>query len=234
MTRWSLVFQACRGPEDAIRARQAELLERYCAAIYRYALRVLGDADGAEEVCQEFALRFVRGDFRRADPSRGRFRDYVKTSVIHLLGEFRRREERRNQTLPLFEAVANVAAQTEFDEAEFVQAWRKELLNRTWHEMELRQSPNGAPYYAALRIKAEEPSLSSTDLAGRLEKSGLGSHNAAGVRQLLHRAREIFSSLLTEEVKRSLASDDPDELASELADLGLLTYCRTRLARGQD
>jgi hypothetical protein len=176
-------------------------------------------------------VRQSRGDFRGADPSRGRFRDYVKTSVIHLLGEFRRRDQRRNQTLPLSDGAAKTEAQTELDDTEFVLAWRKELLNRAWHEMELRQPPDGAPYYAALRIKAEEPTLSAGNLAGRLKKMGHGSHNAAGVRQLLHRARQTYSSLLTEEVKRSLASDDPDELASELADLGLLTYCRMRPPR---
>lgn len=72
-TRWSVIFEACHGPERADKGAQAQVLERYCAAIYRYALRVLGDADLADEACQEFAYRFVRGDFRHADPAKGRF-----------------------------------------------------------------------------------------------------------------------------------------------------------------
>jgi hypothetical protein len=46
-------------------AAQAEFLERYVGAIYRYSLRMLEDPDLATEACQEFALRFVRGDFHR-------------------------------------------------------------------------------------------------------------------------------------------------------------------------
>jgi RNA polymerase sigma factor (sigma-70 family) len=234
MTHWSLVLQACRGPGEEVRSRQAELLERYGAAIYRYAVRALGDEDRATELCQEFALRFVRGDFRRADPTRGRFRDYVKTAVIHLLGESRRQDRRRDRVHPLIDHAATTPpdpAQMEIDEAEFLKAWRKELLNRAWHEMETRQPAASPPYYAALRLKADEPGLTGSDLAERLAASGHGPYTTAGVRQLLHRARESFSTLLMEEVARSLTNDDPDELASELADLDLLIYCREALAR---
>jgi DNA-directed RNA polymerase specialized sigma24 family protein len=236
MTSWSLVFQACRGPGEEVRSRQAELLERYGAAIYRYAVRALGDEDRAAELCQEFALRFVRGDFHRADPTRGRFRDYVKTAVIHLLGESRRQDRVRDRVHPLLDGAATAPpdpAQIEIDEAEFVKAWRKELLNRAWHEMETRQSVDGPPYHAALRLKADQPGLTAPDLAGQLAATGRGSYTAAGVRQLLHRARETFAALLLEEVARSLTTDDPDELALELADLDLLTYCREALARRQ-
>ena len=39
------------------------------------------DEQLAEELFQEFALRMLRGDFRRAEPLRGRFRDYLKTVI---------------------------------------------------------------------------------------------------------------------------------------------------------
>jgi hypothetical protein len=47
----------------------------YHRAVHRYLLGALRDEDAAEELFQEFALRFVRGDFRWADRGRGRFRD---------------------------------------------------------------------------------------------------------------------------------------------------------------
>ncbi len=233
-TRWSVIFEACRGPEAADKAAQAEVLERYCGAIYRYALRVLGDPDLADEACQVFAYRFVRGDFRHADPAKGRFRDYVKTAVIHLLGEFRSRRKSRQRTVPL-EGQAAVAPLTpppiEGDEAEFSVLWRKELLNRAWREMELQQLATGPPYYAALRLKAEQPDLTASALADRLRPSGSGDYTAAGMRQVLHRAREIYAGKLLTEVARSILSDDPGLLAEELAELELLTYCRDALQR---
>ncbi len=233
-TRWSVIFEACHGPDRADKAAQADVLERYCGAIYRYALRVLGDPDLAEEACQEFAYRFVRGDFRHADPSKGRFRDYVKTAVIHLLGEFHRQRKTRARTTPL-EGQLAVAPLTpppiEAEEAEFLALWRKELLNRAWREMEQQQSASGPPYYAALRLKAESPEMSAADIALRLRSAEQGDYTAAGVRQVLHRSREVFAEKLLAEVSRSMLSNDLDSLADELAELDLLIYCREALKR---
>src|SRR5207302_10705945 len=75
-TRWTLLARAQPGEAHA-REAAAELLPRYCAAIYTYVLGALGDETAADEECQDFALRFIRGDFRHARPERGRFRDYV-------------------------------------------------------------------------------------------------------------------------------------------------------------
>jgi RNA polymerase sigma-70 factor (ECF subfamily) len=233
-TRWTVIFEACHGPSGADKAAQAEVLERYCGAIYRYALSVLGDADLADEACQEFAYRFVRGSFRHANPAKGRFRDYIKTSVIHLLGEFRRQRHADKKALPIEGQVA-LAADTptpiEAREAEFSSFWRQELLNRAWREMEVQQSPSGPPYYAALRLKAEQPDLTAPQLADGLRATGKGDYTPAGVRQLLHRAREIYSDALLNEVARSSLASDPDVLAEELAELDLLTYCREALKR---
>jgi RNA polymerase sigma-70 factor (ECF subfamily) len=233
-TIWSVIFEACHGPERADRRAQAEVLERYCGAIYRYAVRVLGDPDLAEEACQEFAYRFVRGNFRHAHPAKGRFRDYVKTAVIHLLGEFRRQRQSQRKAVRL-EGQLAVAPLTpppiEAEETEFLLLWRKELLNRAWREMEQQQSASGAPYYAALRFKADSPELSTAELAERLNAAGHGDYTAAGVRQVLHRAREVFAEKLLDEVSRSILSSDPDALADELAELDLLTYCQAALKR---
>ncbi len=62
-----------------------QLMCRYAGAVHRYLLKALGDSDAAAELNQEFALRFLRGDFRHGDPIRGRFRDYVKRTVQNLM-----------------------------------------------------------------------------------------------------------------------------------------------------
>jgi RNA polymerase sigma-70 factor (ECF subfamily) len=54
---------------------------------------------------------------------------------------------------------------------------------------------------------------------------------AAGVRQLLHRARQRFAALLLDEVAHSVANPTIEQLAEELAELGLLDYCRPALER---
>src|SRR5713101_7167113 len=89
-TQWTMVFQAHQGPVDAVTRARHQLLQRYSGAAYRYLLGAVRDPDVAAELCQEFALQFVRGDFRRADPERGRFRDYLKRALIHMITDYQR------------------------------------------------------------------------------------------------------------------------------------------------
>lgn len=69
---WTLVDAAHHGPEDAAKLARSELMQRYAGAAYRYLRGALSDPDAADDLAQEFALRFARGDFQRADPGRGR------------------------------------------------------------------------------------------------------------------------------------------------------------------
>src|SRR5262249_46397482 len=88
-TLWGLIGVAAGNSPEAVGAAQEALLERYGGAVRRYLLGALRDPDAAAEVFQEFALRFVRGDlFKNASPERGRFRDFVKTSVFHLIVDY--------------------------------------------------------------------------------------------------------------------------------------------------
>ena len=71
-TLWSVV-ELAHGDDTAMQSAQQKMLDRYGGAVRRYALAALRDEDAADDVFQEFALKFVRGDFRAADPGRGRF-----------------------------------------------------------------------------------------------------------------------------------------------------------------
>src|SRR5437868_15369064 len=93
-TLWTMLLRAHGGEPGAVQDAQCKLLERYRGAVYRYLLGAVRDADAAEELAQEFALRFVRGDFRRASPDRGRFRSYLKTALIHLVTDYHRARQR--------------------------------------------------------------------------------------------------------------------------------------------
>src|SRR5262245_51287920 len=99
-TLWTLLQQAHAGPADEATTAQRLLMRRYLGAVYRYLLGALRDEGAAEELLQEFAVRFLRGDFRRADPRRGRFRDYVKTALINLVNDYQRAERARLEQLP--------------------------------------------------------------------------------------------------------------------------------------
>src|SRR5947208_1455852 len=132
-TLWSVVFQAHGSAADATVAARHRLMLRYSGAAYRYFLGAVHDPDAAGELCQEFAVRFLRGDFRRADPQRGRFRDYVKTALANLVNDYHREREARPRPLAADAAApAAPAAAGAASEPDFLGGWRHELLNQTW------------------------------------------------------------------------------------------------------
>jgi RNA polymerase sigma-70 factor (ECF subfamily) len=231
-TCWSLVFQAHRGQQSTVGEAQQELMQRYCGAVYRYLLGALRDPDAAEELAQEFALRFVRGDFHRANPESGRFRDFVKTAVYHLIVDYQRQRQKRPGSLPCDSAfLPGEEGDVCRADAVFLDRWREEVLDRTWEALANLQRQSGQRYYTVLRWRAEHPDLPAARLAEELSAQGGVPVSEAGVRQTLHRAREKFADLLLEEVARSLQTTDKERLEEELIDLGLLPYCRPALAR---
>jgi RNA polymerase sigma-70 factor (ECF subfamily) len=74
---------------------------RYYQPIFRYLRAMVRDAEAAEELTHEFVVRFLRGDFRQADPSRGRFRDLVKQSLRHLAIDYWRHKRAQRERAPI-------------------------------------------------------------------------------------------------------------------------------------
>ncbi|QDU91243.1 RNA polymerase sigma factor [Pirellulimonas nuda] len=231
-TLWSVVQQAHGGDRDRIESAQKLLLDRYGGAVHRYALAALRNEEQADEVFQEFALRFVRGDFGRADPARGRFRSFVKTTVFHLIIDQQRRKQRDKRQGQFLTATPEPAAATEEDrDALFDQSWRDDLLARAWQKLEALEEQSGKPYHTALRTRVEYPDLRSPELAERLAET-LGKPMTSGAaRVLLHRAREAFAEGLLTEVRDTLRDDSPEGLEDELIALGLYEYCRPILEK---
>lgn len=227
VTLWSVVRQAHDGPVDAVQAAQRELLQRYGGAVRRYLLASLRNEDAADEVFQEFALRFVRGDFHRANPEQGRFRSFLKTVVYRLVVDHQRRQgrEARRQALPAGGPECQDNNRDSAD-AQFVQSWRDELLSRSWNSLEEVSNRENKQYYDVLRLRAEHPDLRSTDLAERLSLSSNKSITAANVRVLLHRSRQRFAEILLEEISHTLHTTDREHIEQELIDLNLYGYCR--------
>jgi len=234
-TRWSLVFQAHQAEADAGAAAQRELLLRYYGAVYRYFRGMLRDAAAAGELTNDFAVRFLRGDFRAANPQRGRFRDFLKVAMRHLVIDHWRHQAQHKEVdrpLPNDSAVGAVAAEADADsDAAFLASWREELLARTWEALNQFQQESGSPYHVVLRHKTEKPQDRAAQLAKTLTAQLGRPFTETGVRQVLKRARDKFADLLLDEVARSLPGATPAELEQELIDLGLLEYCKSALER---
>lgn len=220
-TQWTLVVRAHHDEGDERHQVFAQLLPRYCRAVKSYLSRLVGN-DAAEELSQEFALRFLRGEFRQADPNRGRFRDYIKSSVIYLAKAHRNKRAAKAIFGPIPDEL-RVRFKSSDDHG-FHDLWRDELLNRVWSELEKTSQQKDDLRFAVLQARAKNPEASSDQLAEQLSASLSLTMTSDNLRQVIHRARTKFAELLRAEVAATLPGCDDAQVDEELADLGLLKY----------
>jgi RNA polymerase sigma-70 factor (ECF subfamily) len=226
-TLWGLVQDAHGEEKERVKDAQRALMEQYSGAIYRYLLGATRDTHAADELFQEFSLRFVRGDFRRANPEKGRFRDFVKTSLFHLIVDYQKKKRHQPREFSS-DHEGPVVHPPEIMESDkkFLQSWRDELIDRAWSALAQCQRDSGQPYYHVLRFRAENPDLSSPAMADRLSAQLKRSLTPEGVRQILHRARAKFAELLLDDLIQSLEGRGDEDIEQELIDLDLSSYCR--------
>lgn len=235
LTTWTLFHQAHDGDADAAAEAQRRLLLRYGTPAYRYLLAAVRDEEAAEELFQEFALRFVRGDFHRADPGRGRFRQFLKTALINLVHDHRRKATRRGP-VPLADAGLDPADSSEpepggEEDERFVALWRAELLDRAWKSLADFETRSGQLLHTVLRDRTDHPDDKAPEIAVRLSAHLGREVSPEWVRKRLFLAREKFTDLIVEEVAASLESPTPEAIEDELIELGLLDRCRAALDR---
>jgi RNA polymerase sigma-70 factor (ECF subfamily) len=226
-TMWTMVFQAHSEGADAVTAAQQVLMQRYSGAVYRYLLGAVRDPDVAADLSQEFALRFVRGDYRRADPAKGRFRDYLKTALSHLVTDYHRTRQAWPRLLAQAAEPAAPPASADDTGVDFLAQWRQGLLDRTWQAL----GQASADYHAVLLFRIENPDMPSVEIAERLSAQLGRLLTAVWVRKALERAHAKFADLLLDEVAISLERATREGLEQELRELDLLKYCRSALER---
>jgi RNA polymerase sigma-70 factor (ECF subfamily) len=224
-TRWTLYRLAHTGPADAAAMARRLLIEQYAGAAHRYLVALLRDPAAADDLTQDFAVAFIEGKFGTATPERGRFRDYLKSALFHMVARHRQQAGRRPALAERID-VADPNPPFNPDQA-FLDSWRDELVARTWQALnEARPT-----YFTTLHFRAVHPEMSAEDMARALSMQLGGSLTAASVRQTLHRAREMFADLLVDEIEQSLDKPSGAEVEAELQALDLLTFCAPALAK---
>ena len=91
-TRWSLVLAAGESGSDVSARALEELCTQYWYPLYAYARRRGYDTEDARDLTQSFFAKLLeKRDLRTADPTRGRFRTFLLSSMKNFLaGEWRK------------------------------------------------------------------------------------------------------------------------------------------------
>ena len=229
---WTNLRKAHGGPGHSDLAAQVEFLRRYQGAVFRFLRTSLRDDDAALEMLQEFALKFVRGDFRNANPANGRFRSFLKTALANQLRDHRAKQATRHK-----HEAASLTDVAEPDdshhETPFELCWSEELLSRAWTALLNHERSTGQPLYAVLRLRVEHGDKTSPELAELLsrDRSLSPAMSDASFRKALQHAREKFAELLIADIASQMPSPTIEDVEAELIELNLLPYCRIALAK---
>ena len=219
-TQWTAILRAHGPAGESARSVRDRQLVRYSSAVYRYLFGAVRDADVAADLCQEFAVRFLRGDFHRAAPERGRFRDYVKVALINMVNDFHRARQAGPKPL-----VHDAAAPELPSEDDFKAGWRHAILEQTWKSL----AEVNPTFHAVLLLRIENPEMPSGEVAELVGKKLDKPMTAENVRKALQRSHAKFAELMLDQVAESLEEPTHEDLEAELEALDLLRYCRTTL-----
>jgi RNA polymerase sigma-70 factor (ECF subfamily) len=217
-TRWSMVVDAAG---EGLRARAAleALCETYRPPVLAYVRARVRRGEEAEDLVQDFfALLLERRLAARADPTRGRFRSFLLTSLKNFLVNERERAnaQRRGGGTKLLPAaeLELVADDDPGPEAAFDREWARAVLQEGLRRLEHEAAQAGrSELFAVLRpFLVEAPDEADYETVG----------NAQGLRRntiavAVHRLRSRLQELVRE-VLADAASDAPD-LETELRHL---------------
>ncbi len=234
-TMWTMLRRAHGGPGHSELAAQLEFLRRYQGAVFRFLLTSLKDQDAALEMLQEFALKFVRGDFRNASPSNGRFRSFLKTALANQMRDYRAKlATRRKHEAVSVEDISDSSDRSEhLNDPPFEHCWSEELLSRAWTALLDHERSSGQPFYTVLRLRVEHGDKTSSALASLVthERGLIPPMSDASFRKALQHAREKFAELLIVDIASQFVDPTIENVEAELIELHLLPYCRFVFAK---
>jgi DNA-directed RNA polymerase specialized sigma24 family protein len=220
-TQWGLVATAAA--EGAAEARVAleELYRLYCYPVYAFIRRRGHGRHDAQDLTQDFFVHLSeKGAFGRADPQRGRFRNFLLGALDHFLANAAERASAAKrgggcQWVFLDDDAAEhryqlAAPEGMTAEKVFEARWAATLVEATFARLrsELESEGKGYLFEALQGFVVGEKDASYQQVADALGLS-LGA-----LKTVIYRLRGRYRTLLREEVARTVAT--PVEVDEEL------------------
>lgn len=217
-TRWSLVLRAGGESTKASREALAELCRAYRAPLLAFARRFEADPDRADDLVQGFFVHLVeRNVLHAADPTRGRFRTFLRTSLRHYAINAHHAEaaQKRDGRARFVDVDPDeLASGGPSHERLYDRLWARAVLDRALARLGEEQGRSGK---GAL-LEALRERLAGGDDGATLREAaaGLGMSEGA-VKVALFRLRRRFADLVRAEVAETVAR--PEDVEAELREL---------------
>lgn len=186
-TRWSMVLRAGRGEVESRHGESSMrlLCEDYWTPVYSYVRRRGYDVEDAQDLTQGFFAQMLeKGTIGMAEPTRGKFRAFLLTSLKHYLADERDKAhaaKRGGGVKPLaleFEdgerAYSREPANTMTPEQIYERRWALALLEKVLRDMEFEYDFEGkGELFRVLRpcLVGERASQPYAELAEKLGKT---------------------------------------------------------------
>ncbi len=224
-TDWSLVLAAGGTDTEEARPAMSRLLETYWYPLYAFVRRAGRDPNDASDLTQEFLTRLLEGNsLSLADPTKGKFRTFLLTSLERFLVDQHRRENREKRgggrtkfSLSMLDAEERYQLEpldTLTPERIYERRWAMTLLDRALNRLEQESTTAGrGPLFAALKpLLAGEPVQGSYAEIAREIAMTEGSLKTAA-----HRLRRRYAALVRAEIAETLS--DPNDIEEEVQHL---------------
>lgn len=221
-THWSLI-EHVKEHKDKDRALIGVLLERYWKPVYCYLRRKGFDNEQAKDLTQGFFHEVVLGRhlIERADQSRGRFRTFLLHALNQYLADEQRKEVAQKRIpaaklVPLDDSrlpeLPSAVSQLDPEQC-FDYAWKAELLERALAQLKQWYAARGMDtHWHLFRDRLLRPSmegLEAPSLAQLCRQYGIESEARAS--NMLGTVKRQFQSILTKEVRQTVASGEAAE-----------------------
>ncbi|MEM9644615.1 MAG: sigma-70 family RNA polymerase sigma factor [Planctomycetota bacterium] len=217
-TNWNEIGRL-ETPEFA--AAMTELCQQYWYPIYVFVRRRCGDQHRAEDVTQAFFAKVLaKRTFRHADPSRGRFRSFLLTSVRNFIADDHAAEQTHRRgggkrvvsidcmtAEQLYQRNQNAEA---CPEDEFDRAWAITLMEHAITRLQNEyQAKNQSRRFELLVPTLRSATLDHEAIAEELEIDEVAARKAAS------RFRQRYGRFLREEIAATLS--ETGDLKEEIA-----------------
>lgn len=201
------------------------LAEAYWYPLYAFARRKGKNPSDAQDLVQGFFGRLLEKDRLKADPERGRFRNYLLTAFQNFVRNQHAKDTAQKRggghTVISFNAeegeerLSKEPAHEITPEKLYQRAWAATLLERVLDELGRRYHARNKGVFFD-EVKGEL--LEATEDGHAVHSEALNMTPGA-YRVALHRLRQGYKKLLREEVAHTLATEDDTEVEAELQEL---------------